>query len=140
MPFKSKAQQRWAFAGGLSRRKAKEWADKTDFKAIPERTKKAGVPLGRRVGGALSQGLGMQRSPLAAKSYYGGFSNEWYSQQRREELVDELAPSFAKMALLQPGLFKGMAPVSKLTRTQTANVIKPRRTVMQAMNVHRPRG
>jgi superfamily II DNA/RNA helicase len=40
MPFRSKAQQRAAFAGaipGFSKERAKEWADKTDFDSLPEK-------------------------------------------------------------------------------------------------------
>ena len=40
MPFKSRAQQGWAFSnpsklGGMA--KVKEWADATNFKNLPER-------------------------------------------------------------------------------------------------------
>jgi hypothetical protein len=38
MPFKSKAQQRFAF--GTHQPWAKEWADKTDFKSLPARAGK----------------------------------------------------------------------------------------------------
>ena len=40
MPFASKRQQRAAFGGhipGFSKEKAKEWADETDFRSLPER-------------------------------------------------------------------------------------------------------
>jgi hypothetical protein len=43
MPFKSKAQQRAAFSGALGpemKAKAKEWADHTDFKHLPDHVKK----------------------------------------------------------------------------------------------------
>lgn len=43
MPFKSKAQARAAFSGALGskmKKSAKEWADKTDFKKLPEKAKK----------------------------------------------------------------------------------------------------
>jgi hypothetical protein len=38
MPFKSKRQQRWMFVNEPEM--AKEWASKTDFKKLPEKTKK----------------------------------------------------------------------------------------------------
>lgn len=44
MPFRSKAQQRAAFAGaipGFSKARAKEWASETDFSKLPERAKKS---------------------------------------------------------------------------------------------------
>lgn len=40
MPFKSRAQQRAAFASkipGINKEQAKEWASKTDFKKLPEK-------------------------------------------------------------------------------------------------------
>jgi hypothetical protein len=40
MPFRSRRQQRAAFGGhipGFSRQKAEEWADETDFDALPDR-------------------------------------------------------------------------------------------------------
>lgn len=44
MPFKSKAQQRWMFAaearGEVPKGTAKEWAEDTDFKKLPDRVKK----------------------------------------------------------------------------------------------------
>lgn len=43
MPFKSKAQQRAAFAGaipGFSKKRAKQWADETDFEDLPEHAPK----------------------------------------------------------------------------------------------------
>lgn len=45
MPFESKAQQRWAFAGGLPKRKALEWAHETpNMKKLPEHKKTAAKP------------------------------------------------------------------------------------------------
>jgi hypothetical protein len=45
MPFESKAQQRYMFAHkdelGKQGVDVKEWADKTDFKHLPERKRKA---------------------------------------------------------------------------------------------------
>lgn len=38
MPFVSKRQERWAFANKMPW--AKEWADKTNQKSLPERVKK----------------------------------------------------------------------------------------------------
>lgn len=43
MPFKSKAQERAAFAGYLGpkmKKSAKEWAAKTDQKSLPAKVKK----------------------------------------------------------------------------------------------------
>lgn len=43
MPFKSKAQERAAFSGALGpklKASAKEWASKTNQKALPEKVKK----------------------------------------------------------------------------------------------------
>lgn len=40
VPFKSKAQEKWAFA--TKQKFAKEWADKTDQKKLPARAKKKG--------------------------------------------------------------------------------------------------
>lgn len=39
MPFKSKAQERWAFATG--KKWAKDWADKTNQSKLPKRVGKA---------------------------------------------------------------------------------------------------
>ena len=38
MPFRSKAQQRWAFAN--RKRFAKRWAHKTTFKGLPKRVRR----------------------------------------------------------------------------------------------------
>jgi hypothetical protein len=43
MPFKSRAQQRAAFAGaipGFSKKRAKKWAKETDFEHLPEHVEK----------------------------------------------------------------------------------------------------
>lgn len=123
MPFKSLRQQRAAFGGhipGFSKERAKEWADETDFKRLPDR-----APAEKR------------KPTLKHSSLHEILS------EHRAALVEEFskisfavpAPGQASMTAKHVGSFAGQATTNflKAPGSTTVGVTNPRLSLRNAM-------
>ncbi len=94
MPFTSKRQQRAAFGGhipGFSKKKAKEWADKTDFSGLPDR---APAEKGKRTlrTKEASPRIGHILSRLRAKGYKGPEPAAMVVDEFYDQLDNQIKP------------------------------------------------
>ncbi len=128
MPFQSKRQQRAAFAGaipGISKAKAKEWADETDFDLLPEKA------ASRRVA---KQVLDVLKQPGSVKNYADAVQSERDHRRRKKAAFDGMSEALLKtsFALPKPGAVFGKTKavsmsnqVGKYQGSSTANFLKP---------------
>jgi hypothetical protein len=125
MPFASKSQQRAAFGGhipGFSKEKAKEWADETDFDAIPARAKRASLGKVRYIAKVLHE---QSATPGVAKNLVDAVVGEQERVKRKHAGLVELCTKIA-MALPNPGQIRSSArSVGAFKGTASNHWLKP---------------
>lgn len=109
MPWKSKAQQRWAYAQKPKGIDLHEWSDKTDFKHLPEKAATIESTVAKRKGGmtVLPDGSGFCTAKVGA-DYSERFKR---MAARRGETVEELKAKLDK----SQGKTAGVLPTARLT-------------------------
>lgn len=128
MPFKSKRQQRAAFGGhipGISKEKAKEWADETDdFKALPDRAPaEKGKPTLLSKRAAVLRGSKTITSAIGQRPEHKGVKSVSRPELENEEGRSKLKRAgFAKLADLLMGMGEGAGQFGRNASSEDKDV------------------